>query len=107
MWHESITLTDGTKACLYHSWHCHKEKPYFADKTEIIHYIKYKNDCFDFCFSEDELEMLTAISRCNINDFVENYYPEDDLDIKYYNEKKNKIDTTECDYYDIRMFTPK
>lgn len=92
MWREKIELEDGSHVMLYHSNKCSKNKPIFYVKEKKIQFIQLKNNVFDYCISEAEIELLLEISRSNTLKREDFSSPLDNSD--YHRDFMNAVDTT-------------
>ncbi len=100
LWYEAVDIGDGTQVYVYHNDKCKKNKPLFANTIKMVEYKKHKYDVFDFCLlGEDDLEMMSAISRRNIKDYLENaeIFIEDENDLRRYERECEVLDTLPCD----------
>lgn len=100
MWREKETLADGSCVIIFHDYDCKDNRPLFLCKDKKIYYSKYKNHVFDYCFNDEELKLLTAISRYNIKDYLDNApkYFEEDSEWDYYKKNKLILDKTPCSH---------
>ena len=99
MWREKVDVDNGAYVYVYHNSTCSKHKPFLSSVTEKkMDFKKMKYDVFDFCFSDDDLQMMSSISRRNINDYVENagFYMEEEGDYKRYRDICEMLDSLPC-----------
>lgn len=97
---EKVSIGKGTYVFVYHTSSCNEGKTYFTCWDDKISYKKQKYDVFDYCFSDDDLQMLTEISRRNIKEYEENalIICEDSADINYYKGYLNVLDSGKCNH---------
>lgn len=105
VWRETVKLSDGSHVTVYHTHQCTKEKPFFCPKNKIIDFVQMKFDVFDYCFAEDEIKILVAISNRNINKREDYFFPEEVSDFDNLKSFMNVADTSfhpyEC-YYSLK-----
>lgn len=80
LWSEKVTVPESGFIEIYHSHKCLRNKPFFIDKEEKINFRKSKFSVFDVCISDEEVEMLNAVSRYNIKESLERGYVFDDIE---------------------------
>ena len=99
MWREKVDVGDGAYIFLYHTNNCRKERPFLSTGENMINYQKLKCDVFDFCFSEEQLKMLSEISRYNIAEYENNAldYCENKIQREYYYSRISVLDTGNCE----------
>lgn len=105
VWRETIELSDGSHVTMYHTHQCTKEKPFFCPKDKIMDFVQMKFDVFDYCFSEDEIQILVAISIRNIKKREQYFFPEEASDFENQDRFMSVADTSyhpyEC-YYSLQ-----
>lgn len=104
VWRETIELSDGSHVTMYHTHQCTKEKPFFCPKDKIMDFVQMKFDVFDYCFSEDEIQILVAISNRNIKKREQDFFPKEASDFENQDRFMSVVDTSyhphEC-YYSL------
>lgn len=90
LWREKIELPNGSHCFVYHSFDCPNKKPILLCTEKKYEYRKMKHDVFDYCISEDEIQILNLISNKNIREALESSI--DYGDYNFYIEMKNIYD---------------
>ena len=100
LWYEEVDVYNGAYICVYHNDSCRRKKPLFAKTKKKIDYQKHKFDVLDFCFhNEEDIKMMSAISKRNIKDYLDNawIFIEDENDREFYKWNCEVLDTMPCD----------
>jgi len=102
IWREKIILEDGSHAYLYHSHSCSKKMQWNSVSEKITSFQKMKYDCFHYCIDKDELNILIAAHKRNINHLVEYASPDDFYDKKYFYGLLDALDMKFTSPYELK-----